>query len=96
MTLVVPAERLHEMLPPPAQQAQHVLEDGDANQVQHRKALPAVQQAGHVMDGGMDPKECGSNEDGSDAAESLEKAAHPQHIGGQTFFDAQEGETLPL
>ena len=31
-----------------------------------------------------------------DAAESLEKAAHPQHIGGQTFFDAQEGETLPL
>ena len=93
MTVVVPGQRQEAKQPPSAQQAEHVLEDGGAEQTQQGEALPAAQQARHVTDAGMEPKESGTMEDSLEAVQFEEGTAHPQDFDGHTFFDAQEGET---
>ena len=103
MIVVVPEERLQEMPPSAAQQAEHEVEDAGMGQPQHREPSAAAQQAQHhtagSMEQGQEPtRDISASEDGADNvsgdSKSLEDVAHPQDVDGQTFFDAQEGVRL--
>lgn len=105
MIVVVPEERLQEKPPSASKQAQHEFKIRGMSQAQDEEPSSAAQQAQHVTAGSMEQgqqptRDISASEDGAnvsgDVLESLEEVAHPQHLDGQTFFDAQEGVRLCL
>ncbi len=103
MLVVVPEERLREMPPSAAQQAENEVTDGAVGQAQYTESSPAAQQAHRVSASSTELAQqpmrdisAGENgvEDSGTDLKSLEEVAHPQDVDGQTFFDAQEGVRL--